>query len=390
MKLPTPWQQKTIYAALTALSILAICWVAYKFLTIAAGVVSFLQPLLIPFAVAAVLAYLLEPVVRRLVSWRLSRTWAVLVVFGVFIVSTTLLFFWVGPLFYQQAVEFGQKVPDYMQKTRDLVMTTVEKYQQHAENQYLQNISAWLQDWLQKQLPGYTETLWKFVRGSFGGVLGVFGYVLGLLIIPLYLFYFLKESMVIQQKWSDYLPLQTSHFKDEVVATLTEINGYLIAFFRGQLIVSFIDGLLIGIGLFVLDLNFGPLIGLMVAFLGLIPYLGVIICWIPSVIIAAVQFKDWHHPLIVTAIFIGMNQLEGWLIAPKIVGKSVGLHPLTVIASVIGWSLLFGGLLGAILAVPLTATLKVLLRRYVWERTFQSGQSQPLNTPRTAPVKNSK
>ena len=137
--------------------------------------------------------------------------------------------------------------------------------------------------------------------------------------------------------------------------------------------MSLIDGLLIGLGLLALKLNFALLVGLLVGILGLIPYVGIFICWIPAVTIAAVQFQDWHHPLFVTFIFLGMNQLEGWLLAPKIIGESVGLHPLTVIASVIGWSLLLGGLLGAILAVPLTATLKVLLKRYVWQMQRQSG-----------------
>ena len=102
----------------------------------------------------------------------------------------------------------------------------------------------------------------------------------------------------------------------------------------------------------------------MVGLLGLIPYLGMMVCWIPAVIIAASQFGDWWHPVLVTIIFIGANNLDGMVIAPKIVGDSVGLHPLTVIISVLAWSLILGALLGALLAIPLTATLKVVLKRY--------------------------
>lgn len=390
MKYPTPWQLKTIYMALTALAILAICWVCSVFLEVTIDAIKKFQAFLIPLAVAAVLAYLLEPVVKKLCSWRLSRTSAVLIVFGVFLISSSLVIVSVGPALSDEIVKFGNDIPGYIVKVRDIAEGAVAKYQKHADNEYLQNASQMVQDWFQKQVPDYVSSLWKLIRGSFGGVLGVFGYVVSLLIIPLYLFYFLKESSMIQRRWSDYLPLQASRFKDEVVSALTEINGYLIAFFRGQLVVSMIDGALIGIGLSVIQLPFGFLIGLMVAILGLIPYLGIFICWIPAVVIAIGQFHDWQHPIIVTAIFIGMNQLEGWLIAPKIVGNSVGLHPLTVIASVIGWSLLLGGLLGAILAVPLTATLKVLLRRYVWHRTFRGENSKPLNTGPTTAVKTSK
>ena len=90
------------------------------------------------------------------------------------------------------------------------------------------------------------------------------------------------------------------------------------------------------------------------------------ICWIPAVLIAAFQYGDWTHPIVVTLIFVAVQNLEGMFYAPRIVGKSVGLHPMTVIVSIFVWGLLIGGLLGPILAVPLTATIKVLLTRYVW------------------------
>lgn len=374
MKLPTPWQLKIIYAALTALSLLAICWVGDLFFTAFATFVKALRAFLIPLAIAGVFAYLLEPVVQKLCSWKLSRTAAVLIVFGVFIVGSTLILFQVIPELSNQIGTFWQNIPAYTQKARESLK---------FDNPYLQKASTLFQDRIQQELPNYTaqlatltsaQNILQLVRESFGGVLGAFGYVAGMLIIPLYLFYFLKEASEIQNRWSDYLPLQASHFKDEVVDALTEINGYLIAFFRGQLLVSMIDGVLIGFGLLFLGLPFGLLIGLMVAVLGLIPYLGIFICWIPAVIIAFGQpGGGWGQAMWVTLIFVGMNQLEGWFIAPKIVGNSVGLHPLTVIASVIGWGLLLGGLLGAILAVPLTATLKVLLRRYVWHRKPKPG-----------------
>src|SRR6202012_5797707 len=115
----------------------------------------------------------------------------------------------------------------------------------------------------------------------------------------------------------------------------------------------------IGAALMILGLDFALLIGMLVGVLGLIPYAGMLICWIPAVGMSAAQFGDWVDPLIGTIIFVAMNQIDGLLIAPKIVGESVGLHPLTVIISVLAWSIVLGGLLGALLAVPLTATLKV-------------------------------
>jgi hypothetical protein len=132
--------------------------------------------------------------------------------------------------------------------------------------------------------------------------------------------------------------------------------------------VTAIDGALIGAALYLVGLNFALLIGLAVCLLALIPYVGLTICWIPAVLIAVAQFGDWTHPLIVTAIFVGMSNVESFFIAPRVVGSSVSLHPLTVILSALVWSLILGVLLGSLLAVPLTATIKVVLQRYVWHR----------------------
>jgi predicted PurR-regulated permease PerM len=113
----------------------------------------------------------------------------------------------------------------------------------------------------------------------------------------------------------------------------------------------------------------------MVAVLGIIPYVGSITSCGVAILIALAQFGDWAHPLAVLVIFIVSNNLTGFFISPKIVGDSVGLHPLTVITSVLAWSLVLGGLLGALLAVPLTATLKVLLKRYFWDRPATSSSA---------------
>jgi predicted PurR-regulated permease PerM len=241
--------------------------------------------------------------------------------------------------------------------------------------------------WIKNTLASVGPMLWNFVKQGVGGFLGVFGFVLSMVIVPLYLYYFLTESAHIKDRWADYVPLRASRFKDEVVGTLNAINGYLMAFFRGQLVVSSINGLLTGLGLVTLGLKFGWLIGLALCVLGMIPYLGIFVCWIPAVIIACVQGQEgtwlvgpghwWLLPLLVTACFALVQQIDGLFITPKIVGESVGLHPMTVIVSVFAWTLMLGGLLGAILAVPLTASIKVLFERYVWRARIMAEEPPP-------------
>src|SRR5262249_37974119 len=233
-------------------------------------------------------------------------------------------------------------------------------------------------------LPTLTEKVWSIVKKSVGGVLGVTGFLLSLVMVPIYLFFLLKERPRIEAHWRDYLPLRASPLKDEIAEALAEVNNYIIAYFRGQLLVCLVDGILIGSMLTIYPgLNFAPLIGCLVVVLTMIPYIGIVLCWVPAVIIAAFQFGDWTHPLIVTGIFILIQNLEGMFYAPRIVGQSVGLHPMTVIVSIFVWGLLIGGLLGPILAVPLTATIKVLLTRYVWgprqrERVHEQVEAVPI------------
>jgi predicted PurR-regulated permease PerM len=240
-----------------------------------------------------------------------------------------------------------------------------------AERQRLQASIQRLLPNLDRQLPYIAEKIWALLKQSIGGFLGITGFLLSLVMVPIYLFFLLKESPAIEKRWREYLPLRNSPLKNEVAAVLEQINKYIIAYFRGQLLVCLIDGTLIGTALYFTGLNFAPLIGVLVVILTMIPYIGIILCWIPAVLIAAGQWGDWIHPLIVTGVFVIVQNLEAIFVAPRIVGNSVGLHPMTVIVSIFVWGLLIGGLLGPILAVPLTATIKVLLARYVWGRRLR-------------------
>ena len=223
-----------------------------------------------------------------------------------------------------------------------------------------------------------TGKRWLSVGSS--KIFGFLGLVLGMIMVPVYLFFFLKDSASIRDHWHEYMPLRASHFKTELVSTLQEINGYLISFFRGQVLVGVIDGILVGIALFFFGLPYALLIGVFMAILGIIPYIGNILCLIPACIIAYLHaqsaevpfgLEPWPYVGFVVLIFAGVQQINSLVTAPKIVGDSVGLHPLTVIFSMLFWSLVLGGFVGALLAVPLSAAVKVIFRRYFWERTLR-------------------
>jgi predicted PurR-regulated permease PerM len=193
--------------------------------------------------------------------------------------------------------------------------------------------------------------------------------------VPVYLFFFLKETATIKRRWSHFVPLKESNLKREVIETLNEMNGYLIAFFRGQVIVSIIDGVLTGLLLWMIGLPYAFVIGIALAILGVMPFIGFLVTLIPALIIAAATWGDWQHPALVFAIFFVVQQIDGLFIQPKIIGDKVGLHPMSIIFSIFFWSLILGGFLGALLAIPLTASVKVLFTRYIWDPTTLDQES---------------
>jgi predicted PurR-regulated permease PerM len=427
-KYPTLWQRKTMWASLTAIFVVSLVVVVGSAIWAGVTLIAFLQPILIPVAIAVIIAYLLDPVVTYLTGHGLSRTRAVLALFTIAFLALAALATWIVPLVSVQSASLARQLPAFTERTRDRVVDLIYRYEhtfgvpaKEGKAGAATGFVNWLlagstpaaapaatpspaptaspappngeviapsppasprltsadrqriQDWVQKQLPvlerqlpDLVAKLWLLIKTSVGGFLGVTGFLLSLVMVPIYSFFLLKERPAIQRHWKEYLPLRNSPLKDEVATTLSQINSYVIAYFRGQLLVCLVDGLLIGIGLTAVGLNFAPLIGLLVVPLTMIPYLGIVICWVPAVLIAAAQWGGWWYPFLVTLIFIVVQNAEGLFYAPRIVGNSVGLHPMTVIVSIFIWGLLIGGLLGPLLAIPLTATIKVLLARYVW------------------------
>ena len=383
---PTLRQRKVCWAALTTLAIVTIVLIAAGAGWVVLKTIQFLQPVIMPIVIATILAYLLNPVVSWLCRHSFRRSWSVITVFAVLIIFVTGLVFWIGPALQRQGSSFVKNLPAYNLHVQDLVSRSADFVNHFMESSQqllpgteptqagrIHDYSVSLINegisWLQQKIPDLVNALGKLAKNSIGGVFGIFGTLISFILIPILLFFFLLEAPSIKKNWSSYLPLKASPLKNEIVSLLLEINHYIIFFFRGQLLVSLVDGALIASALMIfVHLDFSLLIGLMVGILGLIPYAGIIICWVPAVLIATAQFGDWWHPLLVTIIFFAANNIDGMFIAPKIVGQSVGLHPLSIILSVLTWSIVLGGLLGALLAVPLTASLMVIMRRYVWDQ----------------------
>jgi predicted PurR-regulated permease PerM len=434
MRYPTPFQQKTLWNAATGVSILVLGALIVGLILLIGQVFGFLQPVLIPLIVAGIVAYVLDPVVRLLERRGMSRLWAVISLFGAILIALTLLVAAVLPGIQrgQGALRNLLKSPNIpvqteaVAETLDLTEGTDDTRQLGAalagalselkqrnqdgpigwlltdpeedavakaadDSQEPKDLEYFTLTRAGRLLSEYHEVILitgrNWLSAGSSKVLGFLGLVIGMIMVPIYLFFFLKDSSSIRTHWHDYVPLRASGFKTELVETLQEINGYLVSFFRGQVLVAAIDGVLVGITLTIFGLPYGLLIGVFMAILGVIPYIGNILCLIPACIIAYLHAQatipfgmgPWAYVGCVVGIFVVVQQINSLVTAPKIVGDSVGLHPLTVIFSMLFWSLVLGGFIGALLAVPLTAAVKVLFRRFIWEKQLRNSGEVPVD-----------
>jgi len=221
---------------------------------------------------------------------------------------------------------------------------------------------------------------------------GWFGIFVGMALVPLYVFYFLLEAKSIEGRWTDYLPLMESKFKEEVVYVLNEFNNCLIVFFRCQVLVAICVGSLLALGFWTIGLPHGILLGLLAGLVGIIPYFGVIISTIP-VLALSIAYADkirWADdsalwaPVIALSVCVGVLLLEKTVIQPKIVGDRVGMHPVAVIISVLLGTALVGGIIGGLLAIPIVMAGRTLLFRYIWKgrkRADDAEETEPEPEP---------
>ena len=390
-EVPTLFQRKVCWAALTGLALVVVVALVCGFLFGLGSLFVALEPVLLPVVIAGFLAYLLAPCVALVQKRITKRIWAVM---SVMLLAGVLLL----ALGWTIVPPLVQQTGDLLSKRSEILTSVVEGgKEQLAGNRLLQQgvdmlYSKTLKDARASELPPedyenlsnertyegklaailsfnssyLTEKLVGWLTAGTRALSGVTMVLVGSVMVPVFLFYFLLESTSIAQHWHTVLPIRRSAFREEVVATLQEINNYIISFVRGQMLVSVIDGLILAIALKMMGLPYAVTIASAAALLGIIPYLGMIATWIPAVLIAWFTWHDVTHVLIVSAIFGCVSQFDGWVLQPRIVGSRVKMHDLTVMFSVLFWSYVIGGVVGALLAVPLTAAIKVLFTRYIW------------------------
>ncbi len=327
--------------------------VALVFLYVARRVVT-------PFFIAFTLAYLLDPLVDRLEKWKLSRTPAVILLLALFFLLTLGGTAILVPLFRVQIEQLAHNLPQYLQTLQDWARPLVENIAwlepgkiQEALNEGMKKMGE-----LPVQLLGnLTEIFWSSLSSLFNAIL----VAVNLFIIPIAMFYLLRDFDHINQKIANMVP---PRLRERFVDLFKEIDRVLSRFVRGQLMVATFMAGLYSAGLLACGTPMSLFIGVLAGYANLVPYLGLVFGFVPAALLTFLQFQEWGPVLGVVAVFSVVQALEGMIITPRVVGDQVGLHPVAIMLAVLIGAELFG-LLGVFLAVPVAAVLNVLMRRGV-------------------------
>ncbi|MBL9186407.1 MAG: AI-2E family transporter [Opitutaceae bacterium] len=318
---------------------------------------AFFSGVIWPLAVAGVLALLLRPLVVRIEQrLRFRRTSSVIVLYGAFVLVVFGLLGLLVPPLVSQLVDFIAYLPTLWEKASDYVVAHYPGWIELGKKQ-LENpsVKSAVEGLMAESKALFTHAV-PSLKAAFGGVVDLFAFLTHLAIIPVYLFFFLLMRGASTRSLADHLPFLSPGVRDDVVFLVSEFVDIIESFFRGQLLIGLCMGVLLAVGFTIVGLKFGLFVGLVFGLLNIIPYLGTILGLAVTVPLAFFQpGGGWQLLGLVLLVKIIVQCIEGWFLTPRIMGHSTGLHPVVIIVAVFFWGTAFGGVLGMLLAVPLTA-----------------------------------
>jgi predicted PurR-regulated permease PerM len=352
-----PTQRKIVAVALTLAAALLIVLLLALLVFGLSRALGFFSSVLWPLAVAGIVACILQPIVglleRRLHVGRLA---AVAILYGAFVLALAGLVVSVTPVAVSQTAEFAGTVPELWAQASDYAQKHYPEWIAYGRERMQNPAVRQFVDGLAEQAKGLFSGMLPGVKAAVGQVRGAIGFLVGLALVPVYLFFFLRSTGDAFAQVRGLLPFLRDDIRDDVVFLVREFVGIVVAFFRGQLLIGLIMGAIYATGFTIAGLKFGLVIGLGMGLLNIVPYLGTMLGL--SVALPLAFFQPEGGLWLVAAvlgIFAAVQALEGWFLTPRIMGRQTGLHPVVIIVAILFWGTALDGLLGMVLAIPLTA-----------------------------------
>lgn len=357
-------QRRILAGALSALAIvvlvgfaLSLFWVMRAFVTTFSGV-------LWPLAVAGIAALILRPVVLLFETrLGLSRVKGIILIYVIGTMAVFGLLTLFVPIAIGQIFDFAEVAPALVTKSRAYIEVKspeiISLMQQYLSDEAIEalgeNITAGIQSFASLAVPEVST-----IRDWLGSATSI---ATGLAVIPIYLFFFLMTDRDPTNDLKKELSFIPDKWREDITFLIREFAMSVVTFFRGQIIIGLIMGVLLAAGFTAIGLRFGLMLGLFMGILNIIPYLGTIIGLSLAIPIAFIQEDGGIMTAgLALGVFVVVQIIEGYILTPKIMGKSTGLHPLAIIIAIFFWGVALNGLLGMILAIPLTAFFVVLWR----------------------------
>jgi predicted PurR-regulated permease PerM len=312
------------------------------------------REILLPFVAGMAIAYLLDPLTDRLETAKLPRSLAATLVMAVFFAALLGLLLLFIPLLQAQLTGFIERLPDYEAALRERFLPLLELAQARLSPEDMERLRAAAGGLTANALSWFGIAIGSLWREGMA-----FVNLLGLIFItPVVAFYMLRDWDRIIDRIDGWLPRKQADIAREQFAG---IDKMLSGFVRGQLSVCFLLGAFYGIGLSLVGLDFGLVVGLLTGLFSFVPIFGMLAGMLLAFILALAQFSEWTPFALIGAVFLAGQLIEGQFLTPKLVGERVGLHPVWVIFALLAGGVLFGAL-GLLLAVPVAATIGVLMR----------------------------
>ncbi|VAW44704.1 Putative permease often clustered with de novo purine synthesis [hydrothermal vent metagenome] len=330
-------------------------WYIMAVVILTGYLVYLLSPILTPFAVGALLAYLFDPLADKLEKWKLSRTVSVTLVFLVISMLVFAIALVLVPALERQISSLIRNLPAYFQWLSDNLSPWLQSTFGIETNLFDFNELTQLLKSHWESAGGIAQTLLSSVTKS---SMVIVSWLMNFLLIPVVTFYLLRDWDIITERVSQLIPRP---YYNKVSQITQDANSVLSAFLRGQLSVMLALGAVYTIGLWIVGIELSLLIGMGAGLVSFVPYLGTIVGLVAGVIAALVQFGDINHIVYVLIVFGTGQLLEGFILTPWLVGDRIGLHPVAVIFAVLAGGQLFG-FVGVLLGLPLAAIVMVLLR----------------------------
>ncbi|XKE93306.1 AI-2E family transporter [Metaplanococcus flavidus] len=316
----------------------------------------FMQTVVLPVTLAMILYYLLRPVLRLLERFRIKRIWGILIIFMGVVGLLTLVTFLILPFLREQLQMLIKEFPQYFMQ----LLTDIDAFLRTSFVGDYYTGSNFDIDQLMETLPDnlagiLQDVVASIITGITGFLSTITSFVLSIVIVPFILFYLLKDG----EKLPEYiLKLLPPRLRDDTREVFGEADKQLSAYIQGQLIVAFFIGVMVFIGFLIIGMDYALLLGVLAMFTSVVPYIGPAIAITPAVIIALVTSP---FMLVKLAIVWTVVQLvEGNIISPQVMGKTLFIHPVTIIFVLLTAGSLFG-VAGVILGIPAYAILRVLV-----------------------------